>query len=60
MAITCQWILDMIHEEVRTDVDLVIMKDYIAATNDEYNMDIDVAAVDALSMDDIVKIQVDS
>ena len=60
MAITCQWILDMIHEEVRTDVDLVIMKDYIAATNDEYNMDIDVAAVDALSMDDIVKIQEDS
>lgn len=57
MATTNPWILDMIREEVHSSVDLVQMKDYIAGMDAEYNMDIDVAAVETLSMDDIIHIQ---
>lgn len=57
MATTNPWILNMVREEVHDAVDLEVMKDYIAVMNAEYNMDIDIKAVDALSMDDVHRIQ---
>ena len=52
MAITCQWILDMIHEEVHTVDDLMTMKLYVAIMAKDNNVSAqEVNEVHELDMD---------
>ena len=58
MAITCQWILDMIHEEVHTANDLRRIKYYVRVMAKEHNISAqEVHEVNQLDMDAVERIK---